>query len=167
MTTTAAGVPAPELLELRFAECVAHGDLDGILRLYAADAVVSLPRGREAAGHVAIRAAFAAALGAGALAARAPEPGSGGNARVIRCGDLAMTTSTSLDGTVQTQVARREADGSWVWVRDGSRLREVDVAHADRFSVTPETAAGGPDLGAEPVDEPVSGHEFGTHAAVA
>ncbi|GAB3051051.1 hypothetical protein GCM10027053_07900 [Intrasporangium mesophilum] len=178
MTTTAAGVPAPELLELRFAECVAHGDLDGILRLYAADAVVSLPRGREAAGHAAIRAAFAAALGAGALEADAPEAGAldagaldAGTARraarVIRCGDLAMTTSTSPDGTVQTQVARREADGSWVWVRDGSRLREVDVAHAGRFSATADTADLGSGLGAEPVDEPASGHEFGAHAAVA
>jgi ketosteroid isomerase-like protein len=118
MTTTAAGVPAPELLEPRFAECVAVGDLDGILGLYAADAVVSLPRGREAAGHAAIRAAFAAALGAVALAGSATR-----TARAIRSGDLAMTTSTAPDGTVLTQVARREPDGSWVWVRDGSRLR--------------------------------------------
>jgi ketosteroid isomerase-like protein len=131
MTTTAAGVPAPELLEARFAECVAAGDLDGIVRLYAADAVVSLPRGREAAGHAAIRAAFAAAL-----AGDAPAGALGGGhatpvARAIRSGDLAMTTSTAPDGTVLTQVARREPDGSWVWVRDGSRLRTE--ASVDEF----------------------------------
>ena len=54
MTTTAhlsgVGAGAPEALESRFAACVAAGDLDGIVGLYAADAVVSLPRGREAAG---------------------------------------------------------------------------------------------------------------------
>ena len=117
MTTTAAGVPAPELLEARFAACVAAGDLDGMLRLYAADAVVSLPRGREAAGHAAIRAAFTDALAAGA---RWAEPDS---IRVIETGALAMTSSTGLDGVVRTQVARREPDGTWLWVRDGSHLR--------------------------------------------
>jgi hypothetical protein len=42
-------------------------------------------------------------------------------------GGLAMTTSTTADGTVRTQVARRTADNRWVWVRDGSRLREVEA----------------------------------------
>ena len=129
MTTTAPGAPAPELLESRFTRCVAGADLDGIVGLYAADAVVSLPRGREAAGSTAIRAAFAAALSAGALRSSWCADGADDagvvTARAIVSGDLAMTTSTSADGTVRTQVARRQPDGTWVWVRDGSRLREV------------------------------------------
>ena len=28
---------------------------------------------------------------------------------------------------VRTQVARRAPDGRWVWVRDGSRLRDVEA----------------------------------------
>jgi ketosteroid isomerase-like protein len=130
MTTTAhpsaLGAGAPEALESRFAACVAAGDLDGIVGLYAADAVVSLPRGREAAGATAIRAAFAAALATGALGA-VGAPAAGVTARAVVTGGLAMTTSTTADGTVRTQVARRTADDRWVWVRDGSRLREVEA----------------------------------------
>ena len=130
MTTTAhlsaPGASAPEALEARFAAFVAAGDLDGIVGLYAADAVVSLPRGREAAGSSAIRSAFAAALAAGVLGP-VGGPMSGAAARAVVTGGLAMTTSTTVDGTVRTQVARRTVDGRWVWVRDGSRLREVEA----------------------------------------
>ena len=91
--------------------------------LYAADAVVSLPRGREAAGSAAIREALAAAMAAGVLGG----DGAAVSSRAVISGDLAMTTSTTADGTVRTQVARRTADGRWVWVRDGSRLREVEA----------------------------------------
>ncbi len=126
MTTTpqpAPGAGTPEALEARFVELALAGDLDGIVGLYAADAVVSLPLGREAAGHVAIRAAFAAALAAGALG-----PFEGAVAtRAVVTGDLAMTTSSCPGGSVRTQVARRTADGRWVWVRDGSRLRAVSA----------------------------------------
>lgn len=124
--TTTAGVLAPELLAERFATFAARADLDGILGLYAADAVVSLPCGREAAGTRAIRAAFDAAFAAGVdLACAAPDDG--GDVRVVLAGDLAMTSTTGPDGQVQTQVARRGADGSWLWVRDGSRLRDVEA----------------------------------------
>jgi ketosteroid isomerase-like protein len=140
MTTTTqpltVGAGSPEDLEPAFAAAVRAGDLDGIVALYAADAVVSLPRGREAAGHAAIREAFAAALAAGVLPAGAPgaseEPGTDGDGsvrtvRAVVSGDLAMTTSSGADGRVWTQVARRSAEGRWLWVRDGSRLREVDA----------------------------------------
>ncbi|MGO4361373.1 YybH family protein [Terrabacter sp. RAF57] len=130
MTTTAhpsgVGASAPEALESCFAACVAAGDLDGIVELYAADAVVSLPRGREAAGSTAIRSAFAAALAAGVLGP-VGEPAQAVSARAVVTGGLAMTTSTTPDGTVRTQVARRTVDGRWVWVRDGSRLRDVEA----------------------------------------
>ena len=115
--TAAAGATTPADLEARFCARAAAGDVAGLVSLYAAAAVVSLPRGREAAGHAAIRAAFTDALAAGA---RWAEPDS---IRVIETGALAMTSSTGLDGVVRTQVARREPDGTWVWVRDGSHLR--------------------------------------------
>ena len=127
MTTTArptaVGADAPEALESRFAAYVAAGDIDAVVGLYAADAVVSLPRGREAAGSVAIREALAAAMAAGVLGG----DGSAVSSRAVISGDLAMTTSTTADGTVRTQVARRTPDGVWVWARDGSRLREVEA----------------------------------------
>lgn len=129
------GASTPEALEPAFAAAVAAGDLDAVVGLYAADAVVSLPRGREAAGSTAIREAFAAALVAGVLtpaAPRAGQPGDGGavtgpTVRAVVTGDLAMTTSSGADGRVLTQVARRTAEGRWLWVRDGSRLREVEA----------------------------------------
>lgn len=136
------GASSPEALEPAFAAAVARGDLDAIVGLYAADAVVSLPRGREAAGSTAIREAFAAALAAGVLVAGLPvpdAPGEGGSGeagagddsaptvRAVVTGDLAMTTSSGADGRVRTQVARRAADGRWLWVRDGSRLREAEA----------------------------------------
>ncbi|HSU73477.1 MAG TPA: nuclear transport factor 2 family protein [Terrabacter sp.] len=138
MTTTQPSpfvAASPEDLEPAFAAAVAAGDLDAIVGLYAADAVVSLPRGREAAGHPAIREAFAAALAAGVL----PASGACGedaasvsavsavSVRALVTGDLAMTTSSRADGSVCTQVARRGADGGWLWVRDGSRLRDADA----------------------------------------
>lgn len=113
------GASTPEALEPAFAAAVATGDLDAIVGLYAADAVVSLPRGREAAGSTAIREAFAAALAAGVLstdAPRAAEPAGGDAAaptvRVVVSGDLAMTTSSGADGRVWTQVARRTGEGA-------------------------------------------------------
>jgi ketosteroid isomerase-like protein len=132
MTTTArttaqatgGGASSPEALESLFARFVSASDLEGVVGLYAADAVVSLPRGREAAGRVAIRAAYAAALAAGVVTA---DPGAAAGSRAVVTGDLAMTSSTSAEGIVRTQVARRTAEGRWVWVRDGSRLRDVEA----------------------------------------
>lgn len=112
-----ARVDAPELLGRRFAELARERDLDGLVGLYAADAVVGLPDGREAAGTEAIRAAFAAALRRG-VDLRIESVG-----RPIVTESLACTYSTDAAGRVHTQVARREADGTWRWIRDGSRLR--------------------------------------------
>ena len=122
---TATAAPQPADPEARFAP-VPRGDLAGLMRLYAADAVVSLPRGREAAGHIAIRAAFAEALAAGA---RWAEPDS---VRVIETGALAMTSPTSPDGVVRTQVAAASPTGAG-WVRDGvapARRTRVDLLGA-------------------------------------
>ena len=34
------------------------------------------------------------------------------------CGDLALTSTRSRDGSVTSEVARRQADGTWLWVID-------------------------------------------------
>lgn len=115
---------SPETLCERFATAAAEGDLDGILTLYAVDAVVTLPRGREAAGTTAIRAAYAAALAAGADLCG----GGVASSRAVVMGHVAMTSTTGLDGQVRTQVARREPSGEWVWFRDSRHLCDVDAA---------------------------------------
>ncbi len=116
---------SPAELGQRFAAAVDAGDVDAIVALFAPDAVVSLPEGREAAGTVAIRAAFDAALARGADL-RVASVG-----RPIISGSLACTTTVDAAGQVHTQVARREPDGTWRWIRDGSRLREQPDRVAD------------------------------------
>jgi ketosteroid isomerase-like protein len=134
--TRTEGLVGPDELGARFAECVAAGDLDGIMQLYAADAVVSLRGGREAAGRALIRAAFAAALASGMdVAVEQAGP-------AIVTGTLACTTSVTADGRLCTQVARQEPDGTWRWVRDGFRLRDL-VCAADG-QVQPRAEGDGP-----------------------
>ncbi len=124
----AAPAASPEDLGHRFGLAVRAGDLDAIVELYAADAVVTLPHGREAAGHAAIRAAFEAALASGA------DLGVASVGRAVTSGPLACTTTVDTAGRVHTQVARREPDGTWRWIRDVSRLQERAGERADRGS---------------------------------
>jgi hypothetical protein len=51
------------------------------------------------------------------------------------CGDIALTSTRLPDGTVTAEVARRQSDGTWLWV-------------IDRFSISPEAA------NPEPLDNP-------------
>ena len=124
MTTRDQGTATPEALAAQFVGFLAVQDLEGIVGLYAYDAVLSLANGREAAGTAAIRRAFHAALasGTGLGVHAAIEP------RVVVAGSLAMTSFTGADGGVRTLVARRLPDGAWLWIRDGSTLRHVAVA---------------------------------------
>jgi ketosteroid isomerase-like protein len=124
MTTRDQGIATPEALAAQLVGLLAVQDLEGVVGLYAHDAVVSLANGREAAGTAAIRRAFGAALatGTGLGVHAAIEP------RVVVAGSLAMTSFTGRDGGVRTLVARRATDGTWLWVRDGSTLRHVTVA---------------------------------------
>ncbi|MGH6820810.1 MAG: hypothetical protein ACREDU_08125, partial [Methylocella sp.] len=37
-------------------------------------------------------------------------------------GDLALTSTRSADGSVTAEVARRQSDGTWLWVIDQYRI---------------------------------------------
>ena len=39
-------------------------------------------------------------------------------AAALICGDLDLTSTRSRDGNVTTEVARRQKDGTWLWVID-------------------------------------------------
>ena len=123
--TTNLGAQSPRDLLAAYVEGVAAGDVVGIVASYAADAVVTLPGGREAAGPEAIGVAFGAAVAAGA--APPVDDSVVAGARVIETGSLSMVSFTGLDGAVRTMVAWRGEDG-WAWVRDGSMLRDVEAA---------------------------------------
>ena len=44
--------------------------------------------------------------------------GSGEQRPALICGDLALTSTRSLDGNITTEVARRQDDGTWLWAID-------------------------------------------------
>jgi ketosteroid isomerase-like protein len=123
--TTKHGAQTPRDLLATYVKRVAEGDVAGIVGSYAADAVVTLPCGREAAGLEAIGVAFGAAVASGA--ALPVDDSVVDGARVIETGSLSMVSFTDLDGAVRTMVAWRGEDG-WAWVRDGSMLHDVEAA---------------------------------------
>jgi ketosteroid isomerase-like protein len=87
------------------------GDLDGMVALYEADAVIDTGKGL-ARGVDAIRALFAETIASG----RKFQIGEQRPA-LIR-GDLALTSTGMPDGSVTSEVARRQNDGTWLWVID-------------------------------------------------
>jgi ketosteroid isomerase-like protein len=102
----------PEDLSRFVLERLNAGDLDGLTALYERDAVLALPDGRVAAGAVAIREAYRVLL------ADSPTFEAGSQQPTLRSGDLALTSVRLPDGTVTVEVARRQTDGTWLWVID-------------------------------------------------
>jgi ketosteroid isomerase-like protein len=102
----------PEDLSDYVVERLNAGDVDGLVALYEPDAVLALPDGRTAAGAEEIRRAYEH------LVADRPffEPGE--LRATLRSGDLALTSSRLADGAVTVEVARRQPDGTWLWVVD-------------------------------------------------
>lgn len=103
----------PEELGRMFVERANARDLDGLVALYEPGAVLA-GRDGPAVGQQAIRARLAEFL--------ASAPTLTGTARpAVRHGDLALT-STGFPGGATAEVARRQPDGSWLWVIDQPRV---------------------------------------------
>ncbi len=102
----------PEELGRLITERLNAGDVDGLVALYEADAVLALPGGRVAAGAAQIRAAYER------IVTDRPRFAPGTPRPTIRSGDLALTSTRLADGTVTVEVARRQPDGTWLWVLD-------------------------------------------------
>ena len=88
------------------------GDLDGMMALYERDAVVDCGDGRVLRGLEAIRAYFAGVIATG----RKFQEGT--QRPALLSGDLALTSTRLADGSVTSEVARRQSDGTWLWVID-------------------------------------------------
>jgi ketosteroid isomerase-like protein len=100
----------PEDLDRLFLRRANAGDVDGVVALYEPHAVLAVPPGQLAIGSAAIRAVYADLL--------AGRPRFTGEIRpAIRNGDLAIT-STTRAGDATVEVARRQPDGTWLWMID-------------------------------------------------
>jgi uncharacterized protein (TIGR02246 family) len=88
------------------------GDVDGMAALYEPDAVLDTADGRPNVGREAIRAFFAAVVASG----RKFQVGT--QRPAVVSGNLALTSTRLPDGTVTAEVARRQDDGTWLWVID-------------------------------------------------
>jgi ketosteroid isomerase-like protein len=100
----------PEDLDRLFLRRANAGDVDGLAALYEPDAVLAFQPGRLAVGSAAIRAVYEELL--------AGRPRFDGEIRpAIRNGDIAIT-STTRTGNATVEVARRQPDGTWLWMID-------------------------------------------------
>jgi len=102
----------PEDIARFFVSRANAGDVDGLVALYEPDAVVAVGEGEVAVGSEASRSFYAKLL------ADRPQFEPGEQRPALRQGDLALTSSRLLNGTVTAEVARKQPDGTWLWVID-------------------------------------------------
>ncbi len=88
------------------------GDIEGMVALFAPDAIIDTGDGTIVKGHAGIRALYEAFQRAG----RKFERGQQQPARIN--GDVALTSTRLPDGSVTSEIAQRRADGTWVWLID-------------------------------------------------
>ncbi len=124
----------PEDLDRLFLERAKAGNVDGVVALYEAGAVLALAPGRLAVGTEAIRRAYAELL--------ARRPSFTGSIRpAIRNGDIAVT-STTRAGNATVEVARRQPDGTWLWAIDQPNVLGLSRAGRSRHGVQPDSPPG-------------------------
>ena len=102
----------PEDLSRLIVERLNAGDVDGLTALYEPDAVLALPDGQIATGSSQIRQAYERVV------AGRPTFEPGTQRPTLHHGDIALTSSRLANGVVTVEVARRQADGTWLWVID-------------------------------------------------
>jgi ketosteroid isomerase-like protein len=91
------------------------GDVEGLVALYEPGAVLAAGR-VVATGHAEIRAFYADLL------ARRSEFPAPETLPPLRNGGLAMTFARLPNGTVSAEVAREQADGTWLWAIDQLKI---------------------------------------------
>jgi hypothetical protein len=102
----------PQDLERLLVSRERAGDVDGMVALYEPHAVLDCGDGRLIRGREAIREFYAE------LVAMGRKFDFGDQRPAIISGDLALTSTRSLDGSVTAEIARRQSDGTWLWVID-------------------------------------------------
>lgn len=102
----------PNDLERLFVERVNARDLEGLVALYESNAVLAWEEGETAVGLDQIREFFKRFL------AGRPRLDPSAQAPALCSGDLALTSSRLSNGEITAEVARRQPDGTWLWVVD-------------------------------------------------
>jgi ketosteroid isomerase-like protein len=98
------------------------GDVDGMTALFEPDAVIELNDGKLVRGKPAIHAFFTE-LQATGIGPEGRRFKLGEQRPALLCGDLALTSTRSIDGDITTEVARRQEDGTWLWIIDRWSVR--------------------------------------------
>ncbi|MFG3254964.1 YybH family protein [Streptomyces sp. NPDC048172] len=102
----------PEDLSRFVLERLNTGDVDGLVALYEPEAVLALPDGQVATGSGEIRQAYEQ------IVAARPVFSPGEQQPTLRTDDLALTSTRLPGGGTTVEVARRQPDGTWLWVLD-------------------------------------------------
>jgi ketosteroid isomerase-like protein len=102
----------PQDLERLLVSRERAGDVDGMACLYEPHAVLDRGGGQVTLGREAIRAFYAG------LVATGRQFDFGAQRPALISGDLALTSTGCRDGNVTVEVARRQGDGTWLWVID-------------------------------------------------
>lgn len=88
------------------------GDVEGMVALFEPDAVIDSGAGPLTIGHDALRAIYTRGIAKGQKFAK------GKQSQAVINGDIALTSTQLPDGSVTAEVARRQADGTWLWIID-------------------------------------------------
>jgi hypothetical protein len=88
------------------------GDIEGMVALFEPGAVIHAYDGRVLRGHDQMRAYYLELAAAGRVFRM------GEQQPALINGELALTSTRSPNGSVTAEVARRQADGTWLWVID-------------------------------------------------
>lgn len=107
----------PQELERQLVVRENAGDVSGMTALFALDAVIELNDGRQIRGKDAIQDFFTQLRVTG-IGPEGRRFKLGEQRPALICGDLALTSTRSIDGDITSEVARRQADGTWLWVID-------------------------------------------------
>lgn len=99
-----------------FVERANAGDVEGLVALYESDAVLTFPPGQVTTGTQAIRQVFEQFL------AGRPTLTPGKQQPALEAGDLALTSTRLASGEVTAEVARRQPDGTWLWIIDQTNV---------------------------------------------
>jgi ketosteroid isomerase-like protein len=107
----------PQELERQLVVRENAGDVSGMTALFEPDAVIELNDGRLVRGKEAIHEFFKQLQVTG-IGAEGRRFKLGKQRPALICGDLALTSTHSLDGDITSEVARRQDDGTWLWAID-------------------------------------------------